>query len=492
MPLYPCQSYTEDGFRCKIKICNGSYCFQHAKNPIERKFCKGITKKGLRCTKSVNGKKEYCSLHEPISPPKKEVTIEEEVDDEEEPQVKKEVVIEEESEDDEEKEELKPQTKKKPVKKKKKEEEIDEEKEDLQCTAITKKGTRCKKKVQLNDNMCCLHSTVKSSECDSWSYDGIMCGKKGVFRKNKCYKHMYVYILRSHDENEGFFINMNGFNLKYYCPYILPDGKQCYNTTLNGGYCDKHKYVCIHEEDGCRCVYRSGKLKSKCEKHRPPPIKCKEEYCYYEATDETNSDGYCIYHKFVCNATGCKRKVFVLGEKCYDCKQYKCDAYHNGVKCNKSTINQQKYCFCHQYKCIDKLCTNRINQNGFCHECTRKTNKCKTFGCNNTGQSVLSGYCFYCVMKNQQSQPCYPQPQVQIFKNSVLDTRLSYYTSVKRDGIITAMKNYEIDPPSITLVIVKKIYLKRALQYHPDKGGDQEKFKEVLRDKELMEEFLSK
>ena len=79
---------------------------------------------------------------------------------------------------------------------------------------------------------------------------------------------------------------------------------------------------------------------------------------------------------------------------------------------------------------------------------------------------------------------------IDVFKNYSLDSKFRLLTIDKQQNLISAMKNYKIDPPSIKLEEVKKIYRKLAMENHPDKGGDAEKFKKILSDKELMENFL--
>jgi curved DNA-binding protein CbpA len=87
----------------------------------------------------------------------------------------------------------------------------------------------------------------------------------------------------------------------------------------------------------------------------------------------------------------------------------------------------------------------------------------------------------------------------QMFTSVTLNDRFNELTEIEKDKLMEAIRslgfisssNQKIKEDKLTKEMVLKQYKKGSLIYHPDKGGDEEMFKALVINKDVLVEFVS-
>jgi hypothetical protein len=85
------------------------------------------------------------------------------------------------------------------------------------------------------------------------------------------------------------------------------------------------------------------------------------------------------------------------------------------------------------------------------------------------------------------------------FKSTILNDRFNELIEEEKDKLVEAIRSLgfisletkQIKEDKLTKEVILKQYKKGSLKYHPDKGGDQEMFKALVNNKDVLVEFFS-
>ena len=457
-----CESYTLKGSKCiKKALPDNLYCHLHRHSPIidikkpeKETPCEIKTRNGRQCTNRAISGKNYCGIHRYMAQYEERKKDDDEYykepmndkpDKQEQNESKTDPPPEEnkeESSKDEQKKEEKPKSGVKERKNKKKEKQ--------QCKGFTKNGRKCMNKGSCHDDTYCrLHENQYQPKTEE--------KKEKTPTDDKPKKEKPIEF--EDEESEDDIESSDEEPEQELPPPPPPKAKPARKPRATKS---QHRKKCTSfTKGGTPCCKFAMEELEYCSVHRN---KHYEKPADYDEKKKEQDDYWKNY------------------QKSYE--QHKC-SYMGG--CNTIVGGHGQFCWMHlpkqsTYKCSHLFCFNNVSAPGlFCYLHIQKTYKCSNMYCVNN-VNVAYQYCYLHTSK----------PTVIIFfNNTLLDNKLIWMDQTKKQKLADAIKNYDIDPKTINLNDVKKIYRKRSMIHHPDKGGDVEKFKKNLSDKELIEEFLT-
>jgi hypothetical protein len=156
-------------------------------------------------------------------------------------------------------------------------------------------------------------------------------------------------------------------------------------------------------------------------------------------------------------------------------KTQQCAAFDvmTGHRCTREPRDDSKYCFLH-YQEYDikakKRCT-YYNGNICLMDAQQGSNYCEFHNW---------------VIKEQEAK----KNGTDNWDSNILIFRYSYLLPNKKQTIENALKHFNVKKAGLTVAEVSSKFRKEAAKYHPDKGGDPEKFKKINGYKDALIEFL--
>ena len=419
--------------------------------------CGGITKKNIRCVHSASTNNGYCYTHDRIMREKKEKIKKMNEDMKGEKNTNENKTDEPSKEQNEEqKENNETQEEHLPSKKEKKETNGENEVKN-KCKSHLKYdfNSTCSRKAKKGEEFCSQH--IKEPHLNKCEYIGCKHSTKG--------KGKYCEI---HDFDSSRNLCSCGIYLKSFYNTLCDECKKskcsyfgCSKPTTGNNKCSDHQpclekycYNCVSNDSFCRD-------RKKCEFHQP----CSEVGCKKFA--ETNSDK-CNYHyktQSKCSVPGCTLNVYING------------------KCGFHFMTSS-----HLFTCSTFGCKNLPQINGKCYQCSvLKLLFCKTCNCE---RQINEDLCSVCGSNPTAAS----RINLIVFSDSNLSVKYGFLSTVKKLQMAEALTTYGFNIKAVITITkdsLNKLYREKSRIHHPDKGGNQETFKKILSDKEMIESFIA-